>query len=314
MKRAFSTVIPAILAAILGGMLLLFTGNTHEPARYGPSALTWLIRQWRDPGSNSSHGWLVPAVSLALVWMKHGKLARASKRTDWLALGVIVPALLLFWAGCRSQQPRLSVMCIIALSWGIPFLLWGRNVAAILLFPCVYLLFAMPMGFLSAVTFPLRRLSTMLSTAVLNGLGIAVERVGTAICSAEPGKYALDVGDACSGLQSLIAMSALTAAFAYVTQRGLVRKWLLFLSAIPIAMIGNTVRIVTIGIVAETIGTAAAMRIYHDFSGYIVFGTAVVLMTFFGAVIGRDYSFSTASSAGIPGRSGRPVRDGGRQE
>ena len=290
MKKVYSTAMLAVLATCLGGWLFLFTGNTHEPAMYGPSAITWLVRQWQDTGSNSSHGWLVVLVSIVLVWMKRRKLAEVEKRVDWIALGVIVLALLFFWAGCRSQQPRLNVMCIIGMLWGIPFLLYGRHVARIILFPCVYLIFAMPMGFLSAVTFPLRRLSSMMSVAVLNGLNIEVARVGTAIYSAEPGRYALDVADACSGLQSLIAMSALTAAFAYVTQKTLLRQWLLFLAAIPIAMIGNGARIVTIVVVAETIGLEVAMKIYHDFSGYIVFGVAVLLMASFGALIGKDYA------------------------
>jgi exosortase len=288
--KALNKLIPAAAVVCLAAYLFLFTGNTHEPARYGPSTLSWLVRQWQDPGSKSGHGWLVPVVSIALLWRKRRQLAAAAGQVAWPALGVIAVCLVLYWAGYRSQQPRLNVLCLIGLLWGIPFLLFGRHVAGLILFPCVYLVFAVPMGFLSALTFPLRLISTVVAAWLLNGLGVGVIRTGTAIHSAVPGRYALDVADACSGLQSVIAMSALAAAYAYLTQRGPVRKWLLFLCAMPIAMAGNVARIVTIAVVAETLGLELAMRIYHDFSGYIVFVVAVLLMALLGTLLNRDYA------------------------
>lgn len=273
----------------LGAVLFLFMGNTHDPSFYGPSILSWLVRQWLEPGSKSGHGWLVPAVSLFIVWTKRKELAAAQREIDNRALIIIAFSLFLYWAGYRSQQPRFGVLCLIFLTWAIPLYLCGNAVARLLFFPCCYLLFAVPLGFLVSFTFPLRLFASAVSASLLNGLGIAAIRQGTAILSVPPGDFALDVADSCSGLRSLIAMSALTAAYAYLTQKGSLRKWILFLFAVPFAMAGNVARIVTIAIAAKAFGQDIAMKIYHDFSGYIVFITAVILMMAFGALLKKDF-------------------------
>lgn len=278
------------LTIILLVILFVFMGNTHDPANYGPSILSWLPKQWMASGGESGHCWFIPVVSLAIVWMKRRKLAAARKDTDSRALVIIIVSLVLYWAGCRSQQPRLGLICLIGLSWGIPFFLWGSAVAKILLFPCSYLFFAIPMAFLTAFTFPLRLFSTVVSVSILNGLNVATIREGTAIHCVAAGSFALDIAGPCSGLQSLIAMTALTAVYAYFTQKGIVKKWILFFSAVPLAMAGNVARIVTIALVSRALGLDIAMKIYHDYSGYIVFGTAIVLMTSFGALLNRDFS------------------------
>lgn len=277
------------LSVILGVSLFVFMGNSHEPALYGPSILSWLTRQWLDPGSKSGHGWLIPVVSFAIVWMKRRELAAAKRDIDSRALIIIAICLFLYWAGYRSQQPRLGVICLIGLLWAIPFYLWGGAVARLLVFPASYLIFAIPMSFLTAFTFPLRLFSSIISVSILNGLGIATIREGTAIRSAQAGGFALDVADPCSGLQSLIAMTALTAAYAYLTQKGLLKKWILFLAAIPLAMAGNVTRIITIAIVAKTSGLDIAMKIYHDYSGYIIFVSAIILMMTFGTLLNKGF-------------------------
>ena len=127
---------------------------------------------------------------------------------------------------------------MIGLLWGIPFYLYGRHVARILLFPCAYLVLAVPMSFLNNTTVPLRLVASSVSAHVLNGLGVSVARVGTLITSTGSVDFRFGVDDPCSGLKYLIAMVALTAAYAYFAQEGRIRKWLLFLAAIPLAISG----------------------------------------------------------------------------
>ena len=84
-------------------------------------------------------------------------------------------------------------------------------------------------------------------------------------------------------------MTALTAVYAYLTQRTLVRQWLLFLSAIPLAIIGNIARITTVALVAEAFGQKMALGLYHDYSGYVVFGVTITLMIGIGSMLSADY-------------------------
>lgn len=268
-------------------VMLLATGNSHDPAAYGPSIISWLVHQWMNPASNATHGWLIPLISAFIVWQRRQELREAEKQVRPAALAWIVFFLFLYWAGYRAQQPRLGFLCLVGLLWAVPYCLLGRSVAKILAFPCAYLLFAMPMGFLSALTFHLRLFSTQASAFLINGLGIAVERRGTAIFSATGQFMSLEVDAPCSGLNSLIALSALAVVYAYFTQKTTAGKWLLLLCSVPMAIIGNIARIATIAVVAAVFGNEAALKVYHDFSGYIVFIVAVLLMVAAGSLLNR---------------------------
>jgi len=97
------------------------------------------------------------------------------------------------------------------------------------------------------------------------------------------------VAGACSGLRSLLAMTALTAAYAYFTQRTLLRKWILFAFSIPIAIAFNLIRVSTIGLVAEAFGERFAVSLYHDYAGYVFFAVGILLMVAIGGLIALDY-------------------------
>ena len=272
------TVLTAVLA--LCALILLYgvQGNAQEAHRLGPSVIGWMAMRWSGSGGDLSHGWLIPLVSAYLLWRRRRELAGARKQPCGAGLAVVALALVLHWIGFRTQLTRLSILSMILLLWGIPLTLLGRQVARLLLFPCAYLLFCIPLSFLDSVTVSLRIIASTISTVLLNGLGIAATQSGTAIYSAAGGGFDFDVADACSGLRSLLAMTALTAVYAYLTQEGQWRKWVLFLCAVPLAMLGNVVRIVTIALVAGGFGVDVAMKIYHNLSGFIVFTVAILAM------------------------------------
>lgn len=275
--------------AIAAGVVFLFAveGNNEESLTQGRAALDWLLVRWNYEGADMSHGWLIPLVSLYLVWWRRAELAAAPKRLNGAGLVVVVAALLLYLAGLRIQQTRVVLAACIALLWGIPFFLWGWAVARRLLFPCGYLVFCIPMTFLDSLTFPLRLVSSSVSVALLNGLGIPVSRMGTAIHVHAGGGLALDVAHPCSGLRYLVAMVALTTAYAYFTQRTTPKRVILSVAAIPLAMAGNIARITLIAIVGIVFGEEFAVGFYHDYSGYVVFAVATVLMLGLGSVLNR---------------------------
>jgi len=169
--------------------------------------------------------------------------------------------------------------------WAIPCALYGRQVGRLLLFPCAYILLCIASYFLVPFTFKLRLVASALAGALLNGVGIAAVRSGTAIYSAAGGGFHFDVADPCSGLRSLVVMTALAAPYAYLTQPTAWRRWALFLCAMPLAVIANAVRIVTVALVAEGFGQDMAMRMYHDYSGYLVFVIATILLMTTGRLI-----------------------------
>jgi exosortase len=271
-----------LLLGMAAWLLVLFhwLGNTSDVPAFGPSVFRWMVIRWGDATftvGEYSHGWLIPFVSLAALWWKRNEIRTAPRQTLWAAVGWVVLGLALHWIGARVQQPRLSLAAFVLVIWAIPCFLYGPVIGRLLAFPCFYLLFCIPMNFFDSFSFQLRILATAVSTAVLQGLGIEVIRSGSAI-RAVNNAFALEVADPCSGIRSLLAMTALTAAFAYFSQRMLWKRVVLFASAVPLAVAGNIVRVLSIGIVAHFLGQDKALHYYHDYSGYSVFIVAVLLM------------------------------------
>lgn len=284
-----------LLAVIVGLTFALFhyQGNTTEIGMFGRSALSWMVRRWGDAvsyGGDYSHGWLIPIVSIVVVWLRRHELRLAPRQVSRIGLAIVVAGLLMHWLGARAQQTRLSLFGLVVLIWGVPFYFYGWRVAKLLIFPCSYLIFCIPLNFLDSVTFPLRLFATVVSTGLLNGLGIAAERSGSAIYSMAAGGFEFDVADPCSGIRSLLAMTALTAVYAYFTQKTWWKKWLLFLASIPLAIIGNVARITTVAVVAEAFGEKLALGLYHDYSGYIVFSVAIALMIGVGSLLNQNFA------------------------
>lgn len=282
-----------LTAVIIGLGFLLFhlQGNTTDVMAFGRSVLSWMVARWVDVNLSAdfSHGWLIPIVSGVVVYMRRKELALASKRVNGWGLACVVASLFLHWVGARMQHPRISLIAFIGVLWSVPFYFYGWQVAKILMFPCAFLIFCIPLNFLDQITLPLRMTATKASAGMLNGVGIAVERHGSGIYSKSIDGFKIDVADPCSGLRSLIAMTALTSVYAYLAMKGLWRKWMLFLFSVPIAICGNIGRIFTIGLMAEVFGEDVGTGLYHDYSGYLSFGVAIVLMVSLGALISLDF-------------------------
>jgi len=284
------------VSAIIGLVFVLFhyLGNTTDARFFGRSTLLWMVHRWNNSGlalgaADYSHAWLIPVVSLAVIWWKRHELIAAPKSISYTGLAVVGLALFLHWMGARAQIPRFSLIGLCVLTWAIPFYLFGWATARLLLFPCSYLIFCVPLNFLDSLTVPLRIYMTGLTGFLLNGLGFHYLQSGTALYSVS-GNFWLEIADPCSGIRSLIAMTAITAAYAYLTQRTLLRKWILFAAAVPLAVLGNMVRIVTIALVSEAFGSELGAGLYHEFSGYVIFmAITIPLMIGFGYILDIDY-------------------------
>ncbi|MGD0652376.1 MAG: exosortase/archaeosortase family protein [Verrucomicrobiia bacterium] len=246
----------------------------------------WLRAHWRNV-SNYSHGPLIPLIALGLVWWKRTEL-RSSKiePVTWGAV-VVALAMFLYFLGVKGSQAHTVVASFVVLLYGLTLALAGRNVFRVLFFPITFLFLMIPLNFLDEmVGFPLRMFVAQASTALLNWLGIETVRVGTGIYSRV---FRFDVADPCSGIRSLMALTTVTAAYAYVTQKSQWKRWVLFLSSMPLAVLGNMARVVSIALVAEVYGQEVAGNIYHGWSGFILFPVALAAMVILGLLLNFPY-------------------------
>ena len=257
------------------------------------SMIRFTLVMFAEPLEDMSHGWVVPFFSLYTLWVQRKSLRAAAGLPSWRGAAWVCLFLVVAWFGGRGGQSRMEQVSLIGLIWSVPYALWGRAVGRLMLFPATFLVFTIPMSsFTDFFTIHLRIAGSSIATGVLNGFGLIIERSGTALFSRVPGaEFSVDVADPCSGIRSLFAMMALTAAYAYFTQKTLLQKWALFACAMPLAMIGNIFRIFSICLVASWFGQDVAMGFYHDYSGYVVFLVGVLLMVQAGALIEKSGAY-----------------------
>lgn len=258
-------------------------------AIWGFSALFVRLRGvFVDPLEDMSFGWLVPIFSLYILWTKRQDIKESMGAPSWGGLAFSVPFALLALLGARGSQIRFEQLGFIGLFITLPWAFFGRRMARIFVFPALYLAFTIPVAsFLDVVTIHLRLLASGTAMGVLRGLGIEVVQRGTAICSEGAHPFSIDVAEPCSGLRSLFALMALTAAYAWYTQPTWTRRAVLFACSVPLAVLGNVIRIISICLVASWANADFALGFYHDYSGYVVFVVAIVLMVACGELITR---------------------------
>ena len=254
------------------------------------SLASWLLAYWAR-GSDYAHGYVVPIVAGGVFyWKWRTSLRHVPLGTSNAGLAVLVFAVLLYYVGVKAQNPRVVAGSLVVMIFGLIYYLAGWKWAKELWFPCVFLLFMIPLNFLEEqVAFPLRMLVANLSVKFLNFFGLDVFQDGTSIRSLQSRFMPLDVANPCSGIRSLVALMALTSLYGYVTMDRGWKKWALFVSSMPLAVIGNLARISTVALVAQGFGQDLAMKVYHEYSGYIVFSLAILCMLALGAALNLHY-------------------------
>ncbi|MCC7519859.1 MAG: exosortase/archaeosortase family protein [Verrucomicrobiae bacterium] len=287
LRRASFWMAVALLAVV--AFLFHHAGNSTWNTKFGASLFNWLWIAWRDPIYDSSHGPLVPLISLGLLWWNRKAILKLPAVPDARGLFSAAFALLVHWMGMRGQIPRASVLALILLLWSMVWCLQGLPRARAMAFPIAFLVFMIPMNFLETlVAFPMRLMVTKASTGIGQALGIAVMRDGTRIFDAT-GAYQYDVAPACSGIRSLTAIVMLSLIYGYVTQRRLWKKAVLCISGLPLTIAGNIVRITSIILAAQCFGQEAG-NVVHEWFGFLIFLVVVLLLVGVSRLINADYA------------------------
>lgn len=265
--------VAAAVCAVAGAAVWQFFGNATRGYVQTDSMFWWWISQWLDPQAETEHGWLVLGISGWLLWRNlkegvRGDESRQDAGVTWAAVAMVA-GLALNLAGFVAQQTRVGIVGFLLFAWGVLRLgggaRWGRAAA----FPLGFLLFAVPVNVLDTAGFWLRVGVVDASTALARGAGIALVRNGTQLFAPD-GHYQYDVVAACSGMRSLVALSALALLIGYLNFRTWWRRGLMLALCWPLAFLGNVARMMAIILAAQAGGQAWGERA-HDVMGYGVF-------------------------------------------
>lgn len=243
-----------------------------------------LFEDWNQD-ANYSHGYFIPALAGFMIWIQREGLQQALKRPSNVGLLVIGLGLLQFIAAWVGSEYFLQGTSIIVVLLGSVLYLWGWQVALLTLIPLAYLIFMVPLPAIiwNKLSFPLALFASKVSADLVSAMGLTILREGNILTLPN---ITLQVADACSGLRSLTTLLALSAFVAFISDHTVARKWILFLSGVPIALVSNIIRLAGTAFLARHYGASVANGFIHDFSGWVVFVLGLMMLLGVNALLG----------------------------
>lgn len=238
--------------------------------------LVALWDQWmEDP--DFSHGIVIVGVSIVLIYAKRGELGALTARRSLAGLAFLILCILLYAAGHRSMTRIVERLAVWGAVVGSLWFLFGARFLLARPFPYFYLLLCIPPPFfiLSPVRLALKTFATRLSSDVLVLIGIPALPEGNVLTI---GEARLEVADACSGIRSLMAVTATAVLFAYLFRMGISKGALLTAMSIPITVLVNVLRLVVVAVALTRFDIDLTSGWPHDTVGFAVFGISLVLL------------------------------------
>jgi exosortase len=233
-----------------------------------------IMEEWSKP--LYSHGYIVPIFALGLLWVRFQPFRPVPAVERWIGLGILVAGLSIRLAGIyftSTPVDRYSfLICILGifmLVGGWHTIRWAGPALGFLIF-----MFPLPSVLEQGVLWRLQTLASVGSTFVLQTLGVAAFREGNLI--KVPGAD-LNIADACSGLRMLTIFGALAVAMVFLVERPWWDKFIILLSAIPIALLVNIIRITVTGLLYMWVGqdNEFAKKLGHDWAGFFMMPLAL---------------------------------------
>jgi exosortase len=242
-----------------------------------PLLMDLASQTWRQ--EDGIQGPFVLATAAWLFWRHWDKLEGVQPpKTVWPAFGLMVLSLALFVFGRATDYVTFEAAGV----YGAIFCAFGARFGVkglkLFWFPFLYLLFAVPPPtyLLNTMTIPLKHGAATVSTEILSAIGLPVVHEGVTILVAQ---YQLLVEDACSGMNSIIGLTAVCLLYIHLS-RASHPAYALLLAALapPIAIMANTVRIMAIILITYSFGDAVAQSFIHQLAGLLLFAVALLLI------------------------------------
>ena len=225
-----------------------------------------------------AHGFVVPIISLWLIWRIRHSLAALQPHPSWLAAVMLLGAAGLWLAGdlvAVNAATQLALVILLVLS--VPAVL-GWHVAWATAFPLGFLFFAVPIG-----DFMLPQLMEWTADFTVFALrlsGVPVYREGLQFIMPAG---AWSVVEACSGIRYIIASVTVGSLFAYLSYKSLTKRLIFVGVAILVPLVANWLRAYMIVMLGHLSGNELATGVDHLIYGWVFFGVVILAMLFVGA-------------------------------
>lgn len=261
---------------VLAGLLILYV-----PTFYDLASTLWQEDEY-------AHGPIIVAVIVWLIWNRRQALLPAPIRIAPVpGFALLAFGVLLYVLGRSQNIHILEIGALIPVLAGALLVMRGWPAVRAFWFMLLFIVYLVPLpGILvDAVTGPLKQNVSAIAEQILYAAGYPIARSGVVLTI---GQYQLLVADACSGINSMLSLSAIGLLYLYLMRR---RSWLhnglILASLLPIAFCANIVRVMFLVLVTYHYGDAAGQGFLHGFSGMALFVSALILILLLDAMLVR---------------------------
>ena len=263
--RQWLTTWGLIQAAVLLALLASVYASSH----------TVMVSWWDS--DDYSYCYLLPVVIGWILWHKRELLKALHTGGNWSGLLPLAVGVLLYWLGEFGGEYYSQFLSSWFVALALCLLFFGWPVVRELVFVFLLLFTMMPLpNFLNnKLAVQLQIMATQMGEALIRLLGMSVYREGNII---DLGFMQLQVVEACSGLRYLLPLIVLSLVLAYFTTLRLWKKIALVISAIPISLVLNALRIAVTALASKLLGVEVAEGFSHDFAGWAIFLLSFVLL------------------------------------
>lgn len=252
--------------------LLLFAGTF---------ALLWpttasLIASWEDVDLTTyTHGYLIVAVSVWLLWRQRAQLAAIPVRSSLLACLLLAAASFVWLVAVRSGIQSVHQLLLPVMAWLAICSVLGLRIAAASAFAIVFLYAAVPLW--DSGNFLLQNATVRATDFVLRVSDVPAYVEGNLVHLAS-GSFEIEGG--CSGLHYFIVAVAIAALFGEIRGDGVVTRLKLVGLAALLAVVTNWLRVCVVIVLGHlTDMQHYLVRVEHYRFGWVLF--ALMMTAFF---------------------------------
>jgi len=217
-----------------------------------------------------SHGYIIPFFAAYLFWIRKRALKDSAPLDRWIGVGVVAASLGLRVFAAYFDYNNFERASFIGALLGVCLVAGGRSMFRWAWLPIAFLAFMFPLPSMieNTLLMKLQTLASIFSTWTLQILGVSAARQGNTI-NVDTLAEALEVAEACSGLRMLTIFGAMSVALVMIIDRPWWDKLIILLSAIPIALASNVIRIVATALLYMAFGQDSQWlnNKIHDYAG-----------------------------------------------
>lgn len=258
------------------GIFWLFVTTAGAIIFFG-DGLGALFEAWQKP--EYSHGPIIPLLSLLLFLrqLKDVPIQEGAIADRWPGVAVVIFSLMLGALGRISNISDIVAYALIIWVGGILLISFGWQVGKHFWPPVVHLVYMLPLPdtLYYKTTTHLQFISSELGVWFLRLMNVPVYLEGNII---DLGVMRLHVAEACSGLNYLFPIMSFSYVFAVLYRGPVWHKAVLLLSAVPITILMNSVRIAVAGYIVNNWGLEWVEGFSHFFEGWVIFIICVLIL------------------------------------